>query len=106
MEGGMELWAIVPELILASLLLVLLPLGPFLAPARKGIATWIALVGLAAAAAASVRMLSWPSQPVFLDTYAVDPFAAPTPWSASPSMTVALPKEHSSCSCSRPLPAL
>jgi NADH-quinone oxidoreductase subunit N len=75
MEGGMELWAIVPELLLAALVLVLLPLGAFLPPARKGIATWLALVGLAAAGAASARMLSWPAQPVFLDTYAVDPFA-------------------------------
>lgn len=75
MQGGMELWAVVPELILAGLVLVLLPLGPFLSPARKGATTWLALAGLAAAAVAGVRMLPWPSQPVFHDTYAVDPFA-------------------------------
>lgn len=73
--GGMELWAIVPELILAGLILVLLPLGPFLAPAYRGLTTWIALVGLAAAGVASGAMLSWPAQAVFLGTYAVDPFA-------------------------------
>ena len=71
----MELWAIVPELILAGLVLVLLPLGPFLQPNRKAIATWAAIAGLAAALGASARMLSWQGQPVFLGTYAVDPFA-------------------------------
>jgi NADH-quinone oxidoreductase subunit N len=75
MGGGMELWAIVPELVLAGMVLLLLPFGPFLSPARQGITTWMALVGLAAAAVASARMLSWPAQPVFLGTYAVDPFA-------------------------------
>ncbi len=75
MQGGMELWAIMPELILGGLVLVLLPLGPFLSPARKGIATWVALAGLAAAMIASARMLSWPARPIFLETYAVDPLA-------------------------------
>ena len=75
MEDGMELWAIIPELILASLVLLLLPLGPFLPRQRKTITTWLALLGLGAAAIASARMLPWPAQPIFLDTYAVDPFA-------------------------------
>ncbi len=75
MQGGMELWAIVPELTLAGLILILLPLGPFLAENRKYIATWVALVGLIAVAIESVRMLSFAPQPVFLDTYAVDQFA-------------------------------
>jgi NADH-quinone oxidoreductase subunit N len=35
----------------------------------------LALAGLATAGVASGFMLSWPAQPVFLDTYAVDPFA-------------------------------
>jgi len=71
----MELWAMGPELILAGLTLVLLPLGPFLPPMRKEITTWMALVGLTAAAWSSARMLSWPALPVFSGTYAVDPFA-------------------------------
>ncbi len=75
MAGGMELWAIVPELVLAGWVLVLLPLGPFLPSARKGVTTWVAVAGLAAAAIASARMVSWPHQSVFLDTYAVDSFA-------------------------------
>ena len=72
---GMELWAIVPELTLAALILVLLPLGPFLPPARKAIATWIALAGLIVVAVESIRMLTFRTQPIFLDTYAVDQFA-------------------------------
>ncbi len=73
--GGMELWAIIPELLLAGLVLVLLPLGAFVPKRRQGLTVWIALAGLAAAAVASARMLPWPAQPVFLATYAADPFA-------------------------------
>lgn len=75
MEGGMELWAMVPELILASLVLVLLPLGSLLRSARKWLATWFALAGLTAAGGASAVMLWWDPQPIFGETYAVDPFA-------------------------------
>lgn len=75
MQGGMELWAIVPELTLAGLVLLLLPLGPFLSLRQKPVATWIALVGLLVVAIESARMLSFKMQPVFLDTYAVDQFA-------------------------------
>src|SRR5256884_7144969 len=75
MQGGMELWALVPELTLAGLILLLPPLGPFLPPARKYITTWIALAGLVVVAAESLRMLSFRTQPIFLDTYAVDQFA-------------------------------
>ena len=71
----MELWAIVPELILAVAVLILLPLGSFLPKSRKNIATFLAAAALAAAAIACVPMLHWPPQAVFLDTYAVDPLA-------------------------------
>src|SRR5712692_10076102 len=72
---GMELWAIVPELTIAGLILLLLPLGPFLPPGRKYFATWIALAGLVIVALESARMLFFATQPIFLDTYAVDQFA-------------------------------
>jgi NADH-quinone oxidoreductase subunit N len=75
MQGGMELWAIVPELTIAGLILLLLPLGPFLPPNRKYITTWIALGGLVIVALESARMLFFATQPIFLDTYAVDQFA-------------------------------
>ncbi len=77
MEGGMgmELWALVPELTLAGLVLLLLPLGPFLPPHRKYMATWLALAGLVVVAGESLRMLTFATQPIFLDTYAVDQYA-------------------------------
>lgn len=75
MAMGPELRRIAPELILATLVLLLLPLGPFLPTGRKEATTWVALGGLATAGAVSARMLAWPPQPAFLDTYAVDPFA-------------------------------
>lgn len=71
----MELWALVPELTIAGLILLLLPLGPFLPPARKSITTWIALGGLVIVALESARMLFFTAQPIFLGTYAVDQFA-------------------------------
>lgn len=75
MQGGMELWALVPELTLAGLVLLLLPLGPFLPSGRKYITTWLALGGLLVVAIESARMLTFATQPIFLDTYAVDQFA-------------------------------
>lgn len=75
MPEGMELWALVPELTIAGLILFLLPIGPFLPPARKYIATWIALAGLIIVAVESIRMLTFSTQPIFLGTYAVDQFA-------------------------------
>ena len=72
---GMELWALVPELTVAGLILLLLPLGPFLPPNRKYVATWLALAGLVVVAAESLRMLTFATQPIFLDTYAVDQYA-------------------------------
>lgn len=73
--SGMELWAIVPELILAAAVLILLPLGSFLSHSRKDVATLVAAAALTAAAIACVPMLRWQPQAVFLDTYAVDPLA-------------------------------
>ncbi len=75
MQGGMELWAIVSEMTLGILVLILLPLGPFLPPTRKFLATTIALIGLGAAAVESILMLSFRTQPIFIGTYAVDQFA-------------------------------
>lgn len=72
---GMELWAIIPELILGGLVLVLLPLGPLLSRKHKSIASWLCLAGLGAAGTASAAMLGWSPHPVFHGTYAVDPFA-------------------------------
>jgi NADH-quinone oxidoreductase subunit N len=73
--GGMELWAIVPELTLATAVLILLPLGSFLSGGKKDVATVVAMLALAAAAVACVPMLSWIPQAAFLDTYVVDALA-------------------------------
>ena len=66
---------IIPELLLAGFVLLLLPLGVFLPGRRSDVATWVALVGLALAAAATVRMVGEAPRAVFGETYAVDPFA-------------------------------
>ncbi len=75
MKSGMELWAIVPELILGGLVLVLLPLGAFSKGRRAWLSTGLALLGITVAGATSAVMLSWSPQPIFEGTYAVDPFA-------------------------------
>lgn len=66
---------IIPELVLAAWVLLLLPLGIWLSPRRQALATWLALLGLALSAAATIRMLGDPPEAVFGDTYAVDPLA-------------------------------
>jgi len=76
MSMSVDLAKIAPELLLAGLVLVLLPIGPFLPAGRKQITTWLALAGLLVAGVLSARMVAWPAQTAFLDTYAVDPFAA------------------------------
>lgn len=73
--GGMELWAVVPELTLAGLVLILLPLGSFLPTKYKNIVTWLALAGLLAVLIETIAMFFFKTQAVFIGTYAVDPFA-------------------------------
>ncbi|MDQ2809212.1 MAG: NADH-quinone oxidoreductase subunit N [Chloroflexota bacterium] len=75
MDMGQDLLWLVPELILAACILVLLPLGMFLRPARQWVVTALALGGLGSAGAVSVAMLSWSPRVIFLGTYVVDPFA-------------------------------
>lgn len=74
----MQVWLadIVPELVLVAAVVLLLPLGPFLPARRKGVATWLALAALLAAAAGAVPLLAGPPRSAFDGTYAVDPFAA------------------------------
>lgn len=66
---------IVPELILAALVLVLLPMGVLLPAGRRGIVTWVALAGLALAGWATVLKVNEPAHAVFGGTYVVDPLA-------------------------------
>lgn len=67
---------IIPELVLASAVVVLLPMGPFLPARHKGAATWLAVAALLAAGAATVPLLGTAPHASFDGTYAVDPFAA------------------------------
>ncbi len=71
----MQLWAIVPELILASGFLVLLLMAPFLEGRKAGWVYCSAFLLLAAATFYTVRMLPWADQSVFKGTYRLDPLA-------------------------------
>lgn len=76
-EGGLDLWAIIPELILAALGIVLVPTAGFVH--RRGhwryLPAVLVAVGLVTSMAFTVRMLGWDDQAVFSDTYALDGFA-------------------------------
>lgn len=77
MEAAMSLWlrAIVPELILATAVTLLLPTGLFLPQKYRAISTWLALITLALAFAATLPLLDVTPHAVFDGTYAIDPFA-------------------------------
>lgn len=66
---------IIPELVLAGAVTLLLPLGSFLPTRYRGLNTWLALLALLGAAAASVALLGEAPHAVFDGTYAIDPFA-------------------------------
>jgi NADH-quinone oxidoreductase subunit N len=71
-----ELWAIVPELVLAGLVITLVPVAGWARGKCRQIPVWTAIAGVIAALGITIRMLPWPSTAVFCDTYAVDGFAA------------------------------
>ena len=70
----MDLWAIVPELILAGFALCLVPVAGLSKGRGQNVVVFLAVCGLVAAAVFSVRMLPWQDQAVFCGTYAVDGF--------------------------------
>ena len=70
----MDLWAIVPELILAGFALLLVPVAGLSKGRGQNVVVFLAVCGLIAAAVFSVRMLLWRDQAVFCGTYAVDGF--------------------------------
>lgn len=69
----MKLWAIIPELILVTACLVLVPLAGW--TRRRQMPGWLAIFALLGCLAANARMLSWPPQTAFMGAYALDPFA-------------------------------
>ena len=74
MMGCLDLWAIVPELILAGLALLLVPVAGLARGLWQQVPTMVAALGLVAALGFTARMLLWPEQAVFCETYAVDGF--------------------------------
>jgi NADH-quinone oxidoreductase subunit N len=70
----MKLWAIVPELILVTACLGLVPLAGW--TRRRQLTGWIAIAALLGCMATTARMLTWPVITAFNGAYALDPFAA------------------------------
>lgn len=71
----LDLWAIIPELILAGLVLVLVPLAGWVRGRWLHLPSYLAVGGLVAAMIFTARMLPWQPAAVFCATYAVDGFA-------------------------------
>ncbi len=71
----MDLWAIIPEMILAGFGLCLVPVAGLSKGRGQNVVVFLAVSGLIAAAVFSVPMLSWQDQAVFCGTYAVDGFS-------------------------------
>jgi NADH-quinone oxidoreductase subunit N len=72
----MDLWAVVPEMILAGLALLLVPVAGWVQGPWRRVPGIVSLAALAAAAAFTAPMLSATPQEAFCGTYAVDPFRA------------------------------
>jgi NADH-quinone oxidoreductase subunit N len=72
----LELWAIIPELVLAALVVILVPIAGWARGQWRRIPVLLAIAGVGIALAVTLTMLAWPSAAVFCDTYAVDGFAA------------------------------
>ena len=76
-SGSLDLWAIIPELILAGTGLALVPVAAFV----HGHGNWrylpmvLTVTALLAALGFTARMLAWEDQAVFSGTYAIDGFA-------------------------------
>ncbi len=72
----MELWAIAPELVVAGLGLILVPVAGFARGRIRHVPVYAAMAGLAITIGLTARMLAWEPQTVFCGTYAVDGFGA------------------------------
>ena len=70
----MELWAILPELVVAGLGLILVPVAGFARGRFRFVPAWALMLGLLVAMGLTARMLPWDPMTVFCDTYAVDGF--------------------------------
>ncbi len=68
----MQLWAIIPELIIAGLCMILIPVAGFAKKKFLNIPFYASLIGLCFTIFFSFRMLSWPPFTIFSGTYAID----------------------------------
>lgn len=71
----MKLWALIPELILAGMCLLLVPLAGWVRGKWRVLPGLIALLGLLASLGSTAWMLSWEPVSTFQGSYAVDGFA-------------------------------
>lgn len=76
MENCMDLWAVVPEMVLAGLALALVPIAGWARGRWCSLPAALALAGLLAAMALTAPMLMAEPREAFCGTYAVDPFRA------------------------------
>ena len=75
MDMGVELAKIIPELWLASLVLLLVPLSTLLPQGRKDSVTWFAIGGLLTSLIPALPLLGQRGQLAFGGTYTVDSFS-------------------------------
>jgi len=71
----MDLWAILPELWLAGLAIILVPLAGFMRGRWRQFPAILTVSGFVGAMILTAPMLSWKATPVFCNTYAIDGFA-------------------------------
>ena len=76
MGGCMDLWAVMPEMVLAGLALALVPVAGWARGPWRRLPAGVALLGLLVATALTAPMLFATPQEAFCGTYAVDPFRA------------------------------
>lgn len=72
----MDLWAVVPEMIIAGTALLLVPVAGWVQGRWRRVPAIVAVLALIAATAATAPMLTATPQEAFCGTYAVDPFRA------------------------------
>lgn len=76
MGNCMDLWSVVPEMVLAGLVLALVPVAGWSRGPWRRVPAGLALLGLLVAMGLTAPMLAAVPQEAFCGTYAVDPFRA------------------------------
>jgi NADH-quinone oxidoreductase subunit N len=71
----MQLWALYPELLIAGLGLMLVPVAGWARGRSRYVPVWAAMAGVAVSTVLTARMLFWEPMTIFCGTYAIDGFA-------------------------------